>query len=315
MPRSSFWISLVFANLLTASRPAHAWFCDPLPGAPPPIASEGIASAFKDNYAVTGPPGDAGQPEGTIRFQVSVKINLIPTESRCTVFFTYSQKAVWDLWNFKGSSPIIDTDFNPGLFAAWRAPELGWLEKPGPALLGLFFGVEHESNGKAGPDSRGWNRVTGFARLGYSWSEGYQLILQPSLWLPFAYRWGAPGGYDSDGGGNPDILKYYGYGQLDLELARRRRVEPGDTREELWLRDWAFTSLLRVGSTAQHVVLELTARARIRFLLEALLGSQLPPRLAGSPFALFAQCSLWNGEVLLTYRESYNVCRLGLALE
>jgi hypothetical protein len=62
---------------------------------------------------------------------------------------------------------------------------------------------------------------------------------------------------------------------------------------------------LRVGSHAEHLTLELSARKRLGFV----------PGLRETPLTLFLQCSLWNGEVLLSYAQPRSVCRVGFGLD
>ena len=281
-------------------------FCDANNDDRARLRSEAIFSEFKDNYFTSGWPGDPGKPGGYVRFQVSVKANLVPTRSPCTVFFTYTQKSLWDLWNFSGSSPFEDSNYNPALFLAWREEDrkASRLPRAGFSLFGVYVGVEHESNGRAGMDSRSWNRVTAFARFGYRWAGEYSAVAQPSLWFPFGYRGTGPNGFDPDGGGNPDLLQYYGYGQLVLEFSREPR-DPRPRAGALVLRDWSFTGLVRPGSRLEHFFVELTARKRLDFI----------PCFEATPLNAFVLCSIANGETLLTYRESRTVCRIGLAVD
>lgn len=68
------------------------------------------------------------------------------------LYFGYSQLMMWDL--FRESAPIHDLNFNPEIF--YRLPVDGAGENIQDLDIGLF---EHESNGKAAPDSRSWNRA------------------------------------------------------------------------------------------------------------------------------------------------------------
>lgn len=77
----------------------------------------------------------------------------------------YTQTGFWNLLG--ESSPFVETNYNPELF--WRFQtrdnfardvDLGFLNH-------LQLGVDHLSNGVAGPDSRGFDRLYGEVGLGY----------------------------------------------------------------------------------------------------------------------------------------------------
>lgn len=108
--------------------------------------------AVTDPYAIEDDPiyfligGSSGT---TAKFQVSVKY---PIWRPWNVFVGYSQLSVWDLST--DSKPFRDNNYRPSVF--WSEPLVyafpGW-----KAALGLRAGVEHESNGRGGADSRSIN--------------------------------------------------------------------------------------------------------------------------------------------------------------
>ena len=285
------------AFLVALASGAASAFCDSQPDDPKAQLRESrLFSEFKDNYVISGWPGSGGQPAGFVRFQVSVKANLVPTRSPCTIFFTFTQKTLWDLWNFHGSSPFVDADYNPGLFLAWRRTDTPWRNdrERGITPTLLLLGFEHESNGRDGPLSRSWNRFTVLSRFAYFMPGGWSFAVQPSLWAPLVQR------RDSDGGGNADLTRYFGYGQLLLDAGRTLVIEDGSRK--IVARDWSVTTTLRAGTDFAHGLAEISARKRVPW-----------PRL--SPLALFAQCSFGYGEVLLTYNQRRSVCRVGFSIE
>lgn len=126
---------------------------------------------------------DIGNRGGrTARYQVSLKYRLFtpqdPTQTNFTDHFYlgYTQTALWDLSS--KSKPFIDTSFKPSFFwrqeALWQSPEKKW-------FAGLATGVEHESNGKAGADSRSLNFAYLQPELNYRFDSGSTLSFSPRL--------------------------------------------------------------------------------------------------------------------------------------
>jgi len=134
-----------------------------------------------------------------IKFQISIKIPLLHDlfKDGDTLFAGYTQKTFWQAYNKVISSPFRDTNYNPELFYRMKLDD---------QLLGLdvrsfTLGFEHESNGRAEPLSRSWNRVyaQGIAEKG-------NLALALKAW----YRIPEKAAVDN----NPDITKFMGYGEL-----------------------------------------------------------------------------------------------------
>ena len=105
----------------------------------------------------------------------------------------YTQKTFWNV--FERSMPMHDLNFNPGI--GWSKPFFSKDRYIGKMTLL----VEHESNGRDGPESRSWNRISlcGNALL----SEN--LAVHAKLWIPII-----------DGMNNKDILNYCGIWQGGL---------------------------------------------------------------------------------------------------
>jgi len=134
-------------------------------------------------------------------FQISAKHRLFGTNA----YFGYSQKSFWQVYNADQSRPFRETNYNPELFYRWR---------PSPEVFdywGADFGIEHESNGKSLPNSRSWNRiyVAPFRTKG-------KTLLYGKLWYRIPEK-DKETPDDANGDDNPDILDYYGYGELHLE--------------------------------------------------------------------------------------------------
>jgi phospholipase A1 len=132
------------------------------------------------------------------KFQLSFKGRLATTEDRrWGLWFAYTQQSNWQVYAGDISSPFRETNYMPELFGSFR---------PGVELGGwqwnlLNFGFNHQSNGRADPISRSWDRL--FVEGGF---ERDNLALIVRAWTRVR-----PGDYEDD---NPDITDYLGYGQV-----------------------------------------------------------------------------------------------------
>lgn len=178
-----------FLNTLEPHRPiyiAHSWLLD----------DAGTARGYRDE-------------EVLVQFSFRKRI-------AGPLYFAYSQKMFWQLYDKAGSRPIRENDYNPEFF----------LDVPQRWGLDLWrFGLwEHESNGgAAGYDaagnpvnrSRSWNRV---------YVYGEQAVVPEVLRLA-AKLWAVTDRRDRDttsfGADNPDIQDYLGWGEVYAELGGR----------------------------------------------------------------------------------------------
>lgn len=144
---------------------------------------------------------DFDSESSEVLFQISFKLRLLNRN----LFFGYSQKSFWQLYNGNDSRPFRETNYNPEVFYRWT-PQ--WQRAPG---LGLDVGFDHESNGKELPDSRSWNRLVGAA-----YYESTRQLVHLRLWyrIPEDDNRAADDPKRDD---NPDIYKYFGYGELRLQ--------------------------------------------------------------------------------------------------
>lgn len=139
------------------------------------------------------------------RYQVSFKYRLFTPEDPSDTSFHnhlylgYTQTALWDLHG--DSHPFVDTSYKPSLF--WRKDAL--LQSDNRQwFLGLASGVQHESNGKAGDDSRSINFAYIQPELNYRFNNGSTLTFAPQIKTYFHVR------------DNPDY-RYYA-GNVDWKL-------------------------------------------------------------------------------------------------
>ncbi len=129
-----------------------------------------------------------------------------------TLYFGYTQKSFWRLFDEEESRPFRETNYNPELFYRLQRPALSWGKW---GIWGGDVGIEHESNGARGLTSRSWNRVYLAPFIEYG-----RLRAELKLWHRLSEDQKKspedPGGDD-----NPDIQDYYGHGQLQLNYVNR----------------------------------------------------------------------------------------------
>ena len=134
-----------------------------------------------------------------VAFQLSFKAKLWQDVlgQKMDLWFGYTQRSFWQLYNFDDSSPFRETNYEPELLLNFKTDYriLG--------LTGRFInlGFNHQSNGQSDPLSRSWNRVV--ANFGFERGR-FSLLLK--TW----YRIPESAAKDD----NPNIEKYLGYGEL-----------------------------------------------------------------------------------------------------
>lgn len=143
-------------------------------------AFDHFRSAISEYKPVYFDIGTRGQT--TARFQISAKYRLFsPSGNRPATwgenfYLGYTQTSLWDLQS--DSMPFIDTTFNPSLF--WLSDNM-WQSESQSWRLGLNTGVEHNSNGKAGDDSRSVNDAYIQPQFNYRFDGGSTLTFAPKV--------------------------------------------------------------------------------------------------------------------------------------
>ena len=164
------------------------------------------------------------------KFQLSFKYRFLNPEGRLIegvpffsrVYFGYTQTSLWDLG--EPSAPFFDTSYRPSLF--YRHDRLTVWGNGRGRLWGQI-GIEHESNGKAGDDSRSYNTIYVQPVLEIDRAIGSaHLTVEPRLWA-----------YVGDLSENPDIAEYRGYGHLRLAVTGRA--------------EWQIAATGRVGTSGK----------------------------------------------------------------
>jgi outer membrane phospholipase A len=147
------------------------------------------------------------------KFQVSFKFQLFEFDKRegsrlellNGIHLAYTQSSYWDLKS--ESRPFLDNGYKPEILYALE--DITAVALPGVARWDLRAGVQHESNGRSGADSRSINIAYLRPRLLFGDLRGYYLELAPKAW-------GYLGSLDE----NPGIHKYRGYGELLAALGK-----------------------------------------------------------------------------------------------
>jgi outer membrane phospholipase A len=160
---------------------------------------------YEPIYAVYGPGTDT-----SARIQISFKYRLFGSREsqglgpswRDGLHIAYTQRMFWDV--SAKSSPFRNIDYLPELF---------YLAKPLPLNDGLVvsgqLGFRHESNGRAGEESRSMNSAYIAPMAAAALDGGYRLTIGPRL----SFRIG-------DKSDNPDIVRYRGATSLFMEVGR-----------------------------------------------------------------------------------------------
>ncbi len=166
-------------------------------------------------------------------FQISFKTkaaeNLIGDNG--DVWLGYTQTSRWQVYSGKESRPFRESNYEPEALLVFRTNYgIGpWRGR----LLGI--GVNHQSNGRADPLSRSWNRV--MVNIGLD-REDWALMLRP--WWRIS---------DGNADENPAIQNYIGRGDLtlvhrvsnhELALMARHSLRSGDNSRGALQFDWGF---------------------------------------------------------------------------
>jgi len=182
-----------------------------------------------------------------VNFQLSLKIKLWQDifDQKMDLWFGYTQRSFWQLYNFEDSSPFRETNYEPELLLNFRTDYriLG--------LKGRFInlGFNHQSNGQSKPLSRSWNRAV--VNFGFE-KDQFSFLLKG--W----YRIPESAGNDD----NPNIEKYLGYGEIwayyflgnhRLGIMLRNNLSFHANRGALQA-EWSFPLLKWVSGYVQYFV-------------------------------------------------------------
>jgi phospholipase A1 len=168
------------------------------------------------------------------KFQISLKAKLWenPLGLDANLWAGYTQSSRWQVYTPELSRPFRETNYEPEVMAVFHTPYeiFGWQGR----IAGLS--LTHQSNGRAQPLSRSWNRV--IAEIGMEKGD-WSLSLRPWWRIKEAVA-------DDD---NPGIENYIGRGELlitrvmghhVLTLRGRHSLKGGAESRGSAQLDWAF---------------------------------------------------------------------------
>lgn len=169
-------------------------------------------SGYEPMYFVAGPDSP------NAKFQFSIKYQLLNNEGPLArkvpwlrgVNLAYTQTSLWD-WN-QASAPFLDSSYKPEFLYCWERVVGG--RATNSLRLDLQAGLQHESNGKGGLDSRSLNIAYLRPTLTLGRDDHFQLILQPRAWV-----------YLGDLSDNPDIERYRGYADLRAIIGWKQNIQ------------------------------------------------------------------------------------------
>lgn len=230
-------------------------------------------STHEPVYAIFGTTS-----QSEIKLQGSFKYRLFGSsrppspahEWRDGLYFAFTQKMYW---NLASDSSFRDVNYTPELF--YRAPAISLADA---LQAGVEVGIQHESNGKAGPDSRSVNTIYVAPTAMWDLGNDYNLMVSPRLNVLVGGR-----------ADNPDIRSYRGITGLKFQIGQADGLRLSATGR------YNF-------STGRGAVL-----TELSYPLQRLFGG-------GPELYLFGQNFTGYGESLLDYNRRMTRLRFGLAI-
>lgn len=141
------------------------------------------------------------QLEAKLQMSLRTKLATGVLLPNADIWFAFTQRSMWQLWNAQDSAPFRSTDYQPELiYIIPLSKSLGELGD-GWRIRLLQLGIAHQSNGQSEPFSRSWNKIYGGLALdkgefGLNWRY-HQRISE-----------------DLEDDDNPDLIDYIGSHEL-----------------------------------------------------------------------------------------------------
>jgi phospholipase A1 len=186
--------------------------------------------------------GEDALDDVEMKFQISFEVPLWTRilSQPLDLYFGYIQLAFFQAYNAEYSSPFRETNYEPEVGLHWLPDLRIGTQGSNWRLASMRVAANHQSNGRAEPLSRSWNRLTGEATI-----ERGDLTLGLRLWTLL-------GANPPD---NPDIEDYLGYGEMraSYDLGRHRLGAMLRSVEHPTVQlDWSYPLSDRVRVYAQY---------------------------------------------------------------
>lgn len=193
-----------------------------------------------------GVANTAGIEATEAKFQLSFKTRLASgiLGDNGDIWAAYTQSSRWQVYSADISRPFRETNYEPEIMFLWKTQQK-WL---GFDVRYASLGLSHQSNGRANPLSRSWNRAIG--QLGL---ERDDLALTLRAWKRLPEQTSADD--------NSDIQKYLGSGEVEISkkfgqhffVARLHRpISPGGDAKGSLRIEYAFPISGRLRGHAQY---------------------------------------------------------------
>jgi phospholipase A1 len=172
---------------------------------------------------------DSVETEFQISFKTKAFENLFGDNG--DLWMGYTQVSHWQVFNGGESRPFRETNYEPEVLLVFRNNYSigGWHGR----MFGV--GVNHQSNGRADPLSRSWNRV--MVNVGLD-REGWALVARPWWRISDGHADENPGIEDYIGRG--DVTLVHQVGGNEFALMARHSLRGGEHSHGALQFDWGF---------------------------------------------------------------------------
>ena len=169
---------------------------------------------YTKKYSTVQSTNEQYESNTEAEFQLSLQKNLSYDLFGLNEYISlgYTQHVWWQLYT--DSAPFRETNYTPEVFVI--IPTSYDIDKLNN-LKAVKFGYRHQSNGQDGYRSRSWDRL--FLATFWQWDnlflklEGWYRIPEDRKGVEFYNGTNL----NAKGDDNPDILDYYGYGDIDIK--------------------------------------------------------------------------------------------------
>lgn len=161
--------------------------------------------AHKANYLLFYSYDNEDHPDRDVKEEAMYQISImVPLHyDGYDLFFAYTQKAFWQVYDHYDTRPFREIDHAPELFLETNGSAVPFIQAEK-----FRFGYEHESNGEGIKTTRAWNRLFGSAFF-----NAADVEVEFKLWY-WLKKKPKESPTDPDGDETPGIRNYYGNGEL-----------------------------------------------------------------------------------------------------